>query len=81
VLHDERDGIAAFSATETFEQPFRRRYRKRRGFFVMKGAPGYEIHAAPAKSDKIADNIHYIGGVNYTLYCLLVYHVSIMIFL
>jgi hypothetical protein len=81
VFHDERHDITAFSATETFEQSFRRRHRKRRRFFVMERTSGDEIHAATSQSDEIADNINDIGNIDYFLYRLRVNHASVTIFL
>lgn len=75
VLHQERDGIAAFAAAEAFIYPLRGRHDERRGFLVVERAAGLIVHTLALERDVLADNIHDIGGCINAVYCFPVDHV------
>ena len=73
MLHDEADGIAAFATTKTFINLFAWRYRKRRGFFIVKRAQAQVAGTPFFQFYKLADNINNIDATEYLLYGILTY--------
>ena len=74
MLHQERDGIAALAAAETFVNALRRRDYERRGFLVMERTARLIVDALSLERHVFADNIHDIGGGVNPIYCLPVDH-------
>ena len=74
VFHDEGNRIAAFTASETFENAFRWGDNERRGLLVVKRTARLVIDALAFERHILADNIHDIGsGIN-SVYCFPVDH-------
>ena len=74
VLHDEVYGAAPLAATETFANPFRRRYAERGRPVVVKRAQPPIVGSTPAQADEVGYDIDDVGrGHNFIDGCL-VYH-------
>ena len=74
VLHNEGDGIATLSATETLIQALGGRHDKRRGILGMKRTTRLIVHTRTFECDKVADDIDDIGGGINSIYCCPINH-------
>lgn len=71
MFHQKSDGITAFSTTEAFVNLFRRRYSKRRCFFVVKRANTEVIGSSFFEFYKGADDFNDIDPALNLLYGML----------
>ena len=74
LLHHEADGRPGLSAAEALVDTFCRGDIERRSLLVVERAAGDIIRPAAPERHIIADHIHYLGGVEYEVDCLLRYH-------
>ena len=73
MLHEEADGVAAFTASKALVNFFGRGYGERWCFFVVKWALSEVVYATLFKPYKAADHLHDIDPAKYLLYGMLTY--------
>ena len=74
MFHNEVDGTAAFTATETFTDPFRGRYTERGCLLVVERTETNIVYTPSPKRNKIGYDLQYVGGIHDFIYGLLIDH-------
>lgn len=79
MFHNEIGGVAAFAAAKTFVDVTGGRHGEGRCFFIMKRTQADEVDTPAPEGDKILHHFNNTGGVENTVYCVLVDHLRYFI--
>jgi hypothetical protein len=75
-LHDEMNGVTAFSAAEALAYTTGGRYGERWGLVVVERAQSFVARTSTTKCHIVGNNVNYVGSVNDAVYGGLWYHVN-----
>ena len=81
VLHHKTHNTSCLSATEALVDTFARRNGETRSLLVMERTARNVVCPPSFEGDKITHHLLNAGGIQYTFYCCVVYHVLSVSFL